>query len=94
MVATTSAEADILSRLIRPENQNLSPEVARWILQLRFPDEDSARMNELASKARADSLTTEEEQQLHGYLFVGAMIDLMHSQARHFLNESKENGDG
>jgi hypothetical protein len=95
MSATTvNPEADILARLIRPENRDLTPEVAHWILQLRFPNSDMDRMNELAAKARTDSLSSEEEEQLHGYLTVGAMIDLMHSKARLSLNRSRGNEDG
>jgi hypothetical protein len=91
---TAKPEADILARLIRPENRDLTPEVAHWILQLRFPNSDMDRMNELAAKARTDSLSSEEEEQLHGYLTVGAMIDLMHSKARLSLNGSRGTGDG
>ena len=45
-------------------------------------------MNELAAKSRSDSMTDDEEKELHGYLFVGAMIDLMHSKARLSIVES------
>ena len=75
-------ETEILSRVVGPENPTFTPQVARSILELRFCDADTERMNELAAKARQGDLSEEEQSQLHGYLFVGAMVDLMHSKAR------------
>lgn len=80
--ATSSPEAEILARLIRPEDPDFTPEGARSILAIQFDEADTQRMNELAAKARDGALSGAEEAQLHGYLFVGAMIDLMHSKAR------------
>ena len=77
-----SQESAILSRVVGPENPSFTPAVARSILDLRFSDADTTRMNELAAKARNGALNEEEESQLHGYLFVGSMVDLMHSKAR------------
>jgi len=75
-------EAEILSRVIGPENPTFTKEAARSILELRFSDADTARMDALAAKARQGSLSEEEGSQLHAYLFVGAVVDLMHSKAR------------
>lgn len=85
-----SVEAEILSRLIRPENPDFTPDAARSILNIRFDEADKARMNELAEKARGGVLSESEEAQLHGYLFVGAMVDLMHSKARISLQRTEE----
>ena len=43
-------------------------------------------MNLLAAKAREGVLREEEESQLQAYLFVGTVVDLMHSKARLSLN--------
>ena len=83
-----SQETEILSRVVGPENPSFTPEVARSILKLRFSDADSDRMNTLAARARQGALSEEEESQLHAYLFVGAMVDLMHSKARLSLKQS------
>jgi hypothetical protein len=83
-----SKETEILSRVIGPENPAFTPEAARSILQLRFTDADVEQMNRLASKAREGTLSEDEQSQLHGYLFVGAMVDLMHSKARLSLKKS------
>ena len=70
------------------ENPSFTPAVARSILDLRFSDADTSRMNELAARAREGSLNEEEESQLHGYLFVGSMVNLMHSKARLSLKKA------
>jgi len=88
MSATIETEAEILTRVIGPENPTYTPETARSILQMRFADPDIHRMNELAAKAHQGSLTDSEEKQLHGYLFVGAMLDLMQSKARISLKKA------
>jgi hypothetical protein len=94
MSAIISAEAEILTRVIGPENPTFTPDAARSILELRFTETDKARMNQLAAKAREGALTADEEQQLHAYLFVGAMVDLMHSKARISLRQSSGDGHG
>lgn len=82
-----SQETEILSRVIGPENPSFSDEAARSILALRFDDADIERMNALAAMARQGVLSPEEESQLDAYLFVGAVVDLMHSKARLSLSK-------
>ncbi|MFV1969005.1 MAG: hypothetical protein ACC628_26595 [Pirellulaceae bacterium] len=89
-----SQESEILSRVVGPENPGFTPEVARSILELRFSEADRERMNQLAAKARKGPLSGEEEAELHGYLFVGAMVDLMHSKARLSLRSCAAGSDG
>jgi len=78
----TGQETEILSRVIAPGNPSFSDEAARSILALRFEEADVQRMNALAAKARQGALSEEEESLLDAYLFVGAVVDLMHSKAR------------
>ena len=82
-----SHETEILSRVIGPENPSLNDEAARSILALRFNEADVDRMNALADKARQGTLSRGEESQLDAYLFVGAVVDLMHSKARLSLSK-------
>jgi hypothetical protein len=89
-----SHESEILSRVVGPENPGFTPEVARSILELRFNKSDTDRMNQLAAKARKGPLNEEEESQMHGYLFVGAMVDLMHSKVRLSLRNFAGDPDG
>ena len=86
-----TGEAAILSRLIRPERADLSPEAARSLLKLDFDDHDRARMHELAGKAQDGTLTGADEAELDNYRRVGRLLDLMRSKARRSL---KDQGSG
>ena len=90
MSATTStSEAAIFGRLIQAERHDLPPELAQHILKTGFPADDRDRMNDLATKARAGSLTAEEERELQNYNLVGDLLALWQSKARRSLNRSK-----
>ena len=80
--ATASSEADIWDRVIQPERSNLSPDAARYILDLSFDPRDRKRMHQLALKAQAGTLTEQEATELDNYRRVGRLLDLMQSKAR------------
>jgi hypothetical protein len=82
------SEAAIWARLISPENTCLSPEAARSLLELRFSEQDQARMNELAQKNRDGLLTAEERQELESYVKVRDVLSLLHLKARKSLKSS------
>ena len=69
MSATSTIDhgAEILTRAIQPAEGNLSVEAARSILSFRLSPTDWERVNELAAKARAGTLTTEERTELDEY---------------------------
>jgi hypothetical protein len=79
---TENSGTAILARVIAPEKPTFSPDTAQEILTLDFAESDRKRMNELAAKARAGTLTDQENQDLENFLLVGHMLDLMHSKAR------------
>lgn len=90
MVATFETESEILERVISPRESDLTPDAAMSLLKLRFGASDQRRMNQLAGKARRGTLSPEEDRLLQGYLFVGSLVDLLHSKARLSL---KRRGD-
>lgn len=81
-IRTPNDEAAILRRVVQPRNGNLTKTAARALLGWNFADEDRSRMNELVVRNQRGTLTAEELAELHGYLRVGAFLDLMHSKAR------------
>ena len=89
-VTTIRQETEILSRVIAPDNPNLSSEAVRSIPSLRFSDANSEQMNLLAAKARQGSLDSQEESLLNAYLLVGSLVDLMHSRARTSLAKNRK----
>jgi hypothetical protein len=56
-IATTDRGAEVLARIIMPEEGNLPIEAARAILRFRLAPADWERVNTLAAKARAGTLT-------------------------------------
>lgn len=81
------SEAAILSRLIRPEEDTLSPETAEGFLRIKFEQRDFDRMHELAVKNQDGKLTPSERIEMEHYRNVGYLLDLMHSKARRALKK-------
>ena len=77
-----SYEADILARLLQPDTNDLRPEVAEYILSLAFRPSDVERMNALAQKAAAATLTADESNEVASYRHVGHLLALLQSKAR------------
>src|SRR5258705_9209175 len=76
------SESAIWKRLLDSVGHGLSPEAARSILTLKFPQSDIDRMHELAGKARAGTLTLQEHTELDNHERVGNLLSLMKSKAR------------
>lgn len=80
-------EAAILTRVIRPEKDDLSHEQAKALLRLRFEQSDLDRLHELNARNKEDSLTPAEKEELESYLRVSAFLDLMQAKARYSLRK-------
>lgn len=87
--AIGTSEAELWERLLDPAGPELSSEAARYILNLRFPDPDIARMHALAEKAREGALTLDEHIELDNYERVGHVLSLMKSKARKALKKGR-----
>jgi hypothetical protein len=79
-----TTEAAIWARVIHP-NGELTPTVARAILQLEFSNDDQERMHELAQKAQEGTLTPEEQFEIDNFERVGKMLAILKSQSRKLL---------
>jgi uncharacterized protein YnzC (UPF0291/DUF896 family) len=86
---TKNTEGAIWTRIIGPKRTALSAEAARSILELSFPERDKLRMNELAAKARAGKLSTEEEEEVRNYSRVGSVLGILKSKARVSLSKRR-----
>ena len=89
-VVTPNTEASILARIIQSEERELTPEVARYLLSMKLPSSDEARVEELSAKARSGSLTDSETQELDSYLHVGFLLGVMQSRARRLLQPGRD----
>jgi hypothetical protein len=85
----TTAELDILDRLIGNSWQELPAPSARAILRLKLPKKDVQRINKLSTMAQEGKLSPRDRSELEGYLYVGRMVSLMHSYARRALKFDK-----
>jgi hypothetical protein len=84
---TTYSEAAIFSRVLEPEKPLISPDAARSFLALDFSSTDRERLNVLSAKARAGSLTPDEDEELENFLRVGDLLAIMQSKARRSLQK-------
>lgn len=83
-----ASEAAIWTRVIHPEGE-ISPAVARAIVELSFSPDDTLRMRELSAKANAGKLTAEENAEMDNFERVGAMLSVLKSKARLVLKEPR-----
>jgi len=79
-------ESMIWDRAIDPDWAELSPDVARAILQISFKKADVDRMNELAAMAREDRLSDEDREELESYNRIGHLLAMLHSRARRAMD--------
>jgi hypothetical protein len=86
MVAAT--EIDIWQRLFVPEQEDLTSAKARFVLKLRFSDLDVERMHELSAKARAGTLTSDEDEEMEIYERIGHLVSILKSRARRVLKKA------
>lgn len=85
---TSDHGAEILSRIIRPEEGGMPAEAAQTILRFQLADNDRGRVNELAAKAREGVLSANERLELDEYERVTALLELMQSKARLSLKQA------
>jgi hypothetical protein len=84
-ITSPTTEAAILARILKADEPELTPEVARYLLSMKLPSADEQRVNELSARARAGSLTESERQGLESYLHIGTLLGVMQSKARRLL---------
>jgi hypothetical protein len=83
-----SGETDsttIFRRVIDPGDGSMSPDLARFVLELDFPAPDHVRYEELYAKAQDETLTQDEARELDSYLHVDSLIAIMRLKAERSL---------
>jgi hypothetical protein len=84
-----NSEVSILNRILRPKMPTFSPEAAEDILNLDFDPVDKDRMRQLSAKARAGTLTANENAEMSRYELVGHLLNIMQSKARRSLKSGR-----
>ncbi len=86
--APPPGEVAIFERLLRHGKENMSPDLARYLLGLEFGEDDRARMHELAVRNQEGALSSEEWDELQGYARAGCLLGVLHVRARQALRRS------
>ena len=87
-VVTPNTEAGILGRILKSEDGEFTPEVARYLLSMKLPAADEMRLNELSAKARAGALTDGDSLELDSYLHIGSLLAVLQAKARRVLKQT------
>ena len=75
-------EVDILSQVVQPSDGNIPPEIASFLLGLKFDDNTIQHMSDLALRHNQGELTTSEIQEMERYRRVGNFLNLLHAKAK------------
>ena len=73
---------EILERMVQPNDPALSAEVSRHFLNFKFTEDERRRIDDLSAKARAGTLSKDEESELDFYLLISHLIAILQSKAR------------
>lgn len=84
---TTNGQT-VLDQLLDPVTRCLTPEAARSLLQLRAPAPAQARIEALADKCTAGTLTPEEEAEYDAYVWAANLIAVLQAKASALLAHS------
>ena len=79
-------QTDIFRRILERDAGALTPEVARFMLQLRLPEEDRARLDGLAALARQATLSSADQADLDELRRLGRLVEMMKLKARKALS--------
>jgi len=90
--ATMMTQTDALHELLDPVGDCLTPEGARKLANLHASAPVQKRMEELAGKSTAGTLTEAERSEYESLVSAGTFIAILQSKARMLLRDS--NGSG
>jgi uncharacterized protein YnzC (UPF0291/DUF896 family) len=86
--STADAELAIWERVFVPDVRRITPEEARYLLEVRFMQADLDRINELSAKANAGTLASEEKVELERYIHVGHLLSTLKAKIRGRLKKT------
>jgi len=80
----------VLDQLLDPVTRCLTPKAARSLLKLRAPASAQARIEQLADKCTAGTLTPDEATEYDSYLWAANLIAVLQAKARALLAPSSK----
>lgn len=81
-----NSEAAIWARLIESQPDALTRDAAEYLLGFGFTERDERRMQDLAEKSQAGTLSEHEQREFDSYLHIGNLLAVMQSKARLVLH--------
>ncbi len=78
----TFREAAILARLVGSDESAMSASAAKGILRLTLSPADREEMHVLAAKARAGTLSKDEQADVEAYSRISSLLGILKSKAR------------
>ena len=92
MMQAGQTEITIFARLLDHDGDRLSEELARYILELGFNEEDKVRMHDLAIRNQADALSPADREELLAFGKAGDLLSILKSRARRALGLKSKSG--
>jgi uncharacterized protein YnzC (UPF0291/DUF896 family) len=91
-MSTTNSVADseiaIWERVFVPDPRRITPDQARYLLDVRFSQADIDRINELSAKADEGTIEPEEKVELERYVHVGNLLSILKAKVRGRLKKT------
>jgi len=81
-------ELAIWERLFVPDHQQITPDQARYLLEVRFSNADLDRIQELSGKADDGTLGPDETVELDRYVHVGHLLSILKAKIRRKLKQA------
>ena len=85
---TVNTSIAIFNRAIELDDEPLSPDTARHILRWGFKQSDQSRVSELLEKLKAETISSDEREELEEFNRVNHLLGLLKSKARMALSAS------
>ena len=83
---TGEKEVSILAGILGNGRKQLTKEIARYILDLGFTDEENSRMHDLVVRNQKDALSPIEKEELTAFGKAGDILSILKSKARRTLS--------
>lgn len=84
-----NTQGTILDRAFSSIQAGMSVEAAKYFLSITLSDLDRQRANDLAARARAGSLTSEEQSEIDEYRRAGRTIEMLRIRAKSVVEQAQ-----
>jgi hypothetical protein len=79
---TADPELAIWERVFVPDPGHITPDQARYLLDVRFPQADLDRIDKLSAKADDGTIEAQEKAELERYIHVGHLLSILKAKVR------------